>query len=606
MSEVRGRGLLRLLFPVLLLPLAGCQVPAARGQPGPSATARAQDRRVAAADARLFAGDYDGAEAAYRALADARVPGGASHLSTLLAYETRFSEAVAAAQQGVELSADGDSLARLTRALDWSEQLDAAVAAGARAVAARPTTALARAFYSEALADSGQFAASAHQLELAESMPRDRHVQAEIDREWSNYYRALGDIQSELNYTELAVRAEPAFPERQLDLIRYDYGNQRTDAARTLTDRLLAAHPRNYRLLLAAADAALAGGDSERAPSLYQAAAAIHADSAGAALGQAELAVVVSHDFAAAHDLVLQALRLNAGSADLYQYVRYLDLLVLGRDPAADLALVDPQPPPDVAASRKALLDQVNTVRSSLGLAAVREDPALDEAATAHAYYLLFNAGQQQTAGGDVSVEDASLPGFVAAAVLDRDRHFGYAGSRAAELVSNRFTPTGDAEGWLDGVFHRLPLLDRQTIAIGFGQAGLGPLSYAAADVGAAAPTAGDPVMYPAANQRGVPPAFTGDEVPDPLPQDALTPTGYPITVQVGDAQKLAVARGRLLGPDGKEVPTYTLGPGTPVGDGQWALIPERPLGRGTYSVEVTGTVDGQDISENWSFTVGS
>ena len=604
MSEVRRRGVLRLLVSALLLSVAGCQVPAARAQPGPSVTSPGQDRRVAAADARLVAGDYDGADAAYRALAEARVPGGASHLSTLLAYENRFPEAVAAAQQGVDLSADADSLARLTRALDWSEQVDAAVAAGARAVAARPTTALAHTFYSEALADSGQFAASVHQLELAESLPGDRHVQAEIDREWSNYYRALGDIQSELNYTELAIRAEPGFPERQLDLIRYEYGDQRTGAARTLADRLLAAHPKNYRLLLAAADAALSGGDTVRASSLYQAAAAIHADSAEAALGQAELAVAVSHDFAAAHDMVLQALRQNPGSAALYQYVRYLDLLLLGRDAAPDLAPLDPQPPPDVAAGRKTLLDHVNTIRSSLGLAAIREDPALDEAATAHAYYLLFNAGQQTT-GADVSAEEASLPGFIGAAVLDRDRHFGYAGSRAAELVSNRFTPAGDAEGWLDGVFHRVPLLDRQTTSIGFGQAGLGPLVYAAADVGVAAPAAGDPVMYPAANQRGVPAAFTGNEVPDPLPRDALTPTGYPITLQVGDSQKLAIGSGRLFGPDRKEVPSYTLGPGAPLGDGQWVLIPERPLGQGTYSVEVTGTVDGQNLTESWSFTVG-
>src|SRR5205823_6509690 len=119
-----------------LIAIAACQAPAlgrqsSRSNPTPSPSAAA---RLAAADARLFAGDYDGAEAMYVALVRDEAPGAAAHYSTLLAYEARLPEAVAQARAGVSVSADSDSLARLTRALDWSEDVAGAVAAGARAV----------------------------------------------------------------------------------------------------------------------------------------------------------------------------------------------------------------------------------------------------------------------------------------------------------------------------------------------------------------------------------------------------------------------------------------------------------------------------------------
>jgi len=118
MSEVRRRGPSGLLLLALSLALVACQAPLVRATPKPSATSSSGtvDRRVAAADTRLYAGDYDGAEADYRSLVAGGVPGAAAHLSTLLAYENRFQEAVDTARAGVELRADSDSLARLTRA----------------------------------------------------------------------------------------------------------------------------------------------------------------------------------------------------------------------------------------------------------------------------------------------------------------------------------------------------------------------------------------------------------------------------------------------------------------------------------------------------------
>jgi hypothetical protein len=602
---VRRPASIRVLLLAVLLLAAGCQAAPAGARPSPPASA--QDRRLLAADAELYRGHYDAAEAAYRGLAAHSVPGAASHLATLLDYEGRFEEAVTQAQAGVAVRSDSDSLARLTRAMDWAQDVDAAVTAGGKAVAARPVEPLAHIFYSEALADAGRFDAAARELRAAEAAGGDASIQGETDREWANYYRGIGDTQSELNYSQLAVKAQPGFPERQLDLIRFDYGNHRPGVARTISDRMLTAHPRDYHLLVSVADAALSGGDVERAPALYRAAALERPDGIEAALGLAELSVVVDHDFNAAHDLLLDTLRRSPGSGPVYQYLRYLDLLVLKKDPAADLGPIAPQVPGDLAADRKTALDQVNARRSALGLAAAQEDAALDEAAEAHAYYFLFNFGQQQVSGSGMSVEDPSLPGFVGARSLDRDHHFGYPGSRGAELIDHTVTPAASVQDWVDSVFRRFALTDRETTAVGYGLARVGSLSIAVMDVGAIQAGSGDPVVYPAANQVGVPTSFVDDEVPDPLPQGALSPAGYPVTLQVGGAQKLAVTTGRLLDSEGQDVPSYTLAPGSPLTQSEWALVPRRPLQPGArYTAEVVGTVDGKDFSRRWSFTVTS
>jgi hypothetical protein len=604
MTEVR-KGSVRVPLLVVLVLAAGCQA----ASPGPRSghAASPQERRLQAADGQLYRGSYDAAETAYRGLVAEGVPGAASHLATLLDYEGRFEEAVTQAQAGVALRSDSDSLARLTRALDWAQDVEGAVAAGARAVAARPVEALAHVFYSEALADAGRFPAAARELHSAEQGGGDAYVQAEIDREWANYYRGLGDTQSELNSQELAVKAQPGFPERQLDLIRFDYGNQRPDGARSLSDRMLTAHPHDYRLLVAVADAALGGGDGERAPALYRAAALERPDGAEAALGLAELSVVADHDFNAAHDLLLEALHRSPSSGPLYEYLRYLDLLVLKRDPAADLDPIAPQAPGDLAADRQTALTRANDRRSTLGLPLLREDAALAEAAEAHAYYLMFNVGQQQVSGVGIYAEDRTLTGAVGADPIDRDHHFGYAGDRSVELVDQAVTPGACLQSWIGSVPQRLVLTDREAAAVGFGRVRIGSLSIAVMDVGATPAGSGDAVVYPMAAQTGVPTSFLGNEVPDPLPQGALLPAGYPVTLQVGGAQRLAVTTGRLLDSEGQQVPSYTLAPGSQLAQSDWALVPRRPLEPGArYTAEVIGTIDGKDFSRRWSFTVAA
>ncbi|MDQ6921655.1 MAG: hypothetical protein M3170_08665, partial [Candidatus Dormibacteraeota bacterium] len=312
-----------------LILIAACQGPAfGRQSTGTSPTASPSTAgRLAAADARLFAGDYDGAEAGYQALVKEGVPGAAAHYSTLLAYQTRLPDAVAQARAGVSLKADSDSLGRLARALDWSEDVSGAVAAGARAVQARPVTPLAHVFYSEALADAGRFSESERELRAAEQVVSNGYQRSELDREWANLYRDRGQYQSELNYLELAVKELPSFPERQLELVRYDYVNQKAASAQAILDRLAGGpNKRNYWVLVGGGGAAFIGGDANHAGALFSAAAQVRPGGADAVLGLAELDVAVKRDFNAAHDLLVDALKKDPSSAEVYRYLRYLDL----------------------------------------------------------------------------------------------------------------------------------------------------------------------------------------------------------------------------------------------------------------------------------------
>lgn len=597
---------LRVCAPALagLLWLAACQGGAPSPSPGPSGAPAA----LQAADQKLFKGDYDGAEADYRDLLKSGTPGAGAHLALLLGYESRFREAVAEAESAAAAHSDSATLARLTRALDWSEDVNGALAAGARATQAKPVDPLAHIFYAEALADAGAYDQSQRELKAAEAMnPRDAYTRSELNREWANYYRDRHNPQQELNFTQLSLKDQPGFPERQLELARYQFLNNRGDLAENLLAGIQKSFPNSYPVLLAAADAAFLGADVDVAGSFYQAAAQLNPGGAAAALGRAELAVAVKRDFAGAHDLLLATLKKNPAAGDVYLYLRYLDLLVLKTDPDQELKPIA-QPPTQLDAARKDALDRVNAYRQPLGLSPLVADATLAEGAEAHAYYFLFNFGQPSESGLGVHAEDPSLPGFTGENPLVRDRHFGYGGNRGGEVINHVFTPRANVQSWVDSVYHRYPIIGRETHIEGYGEAQVGIISVSVMDFGIGAPGSGEAIVYPAAGQKDVPAAFAGNEVPDPLPQGGSYPTGYPVTLAVGGGDTLEVTSGRLLAPDGKEVASYSLAPGQrSLAANEWALLAKSPLTPGaTYTAEVIGKLNGKDYSKRWSFTVAS
>jgi uncharacterized protein YkwD len=553
----------------------------------------------------VFTGEYDEAETAYLALIKAGVKGAASHYSLLLNYEARYQEAVAQAEKGAADQPDSASFARLCRALDWSENLPAAVAAGARAVAARPVDPLAHAFYAEALTDSGRFEEAAKELRAADKSANDPYSRAEAYRGWSNYHRQRLNSAEELNYLQLAQRTQPGFPERSLELARFQYVSKRPDTAKGLIRQVIKAKPKSYRVQMAAGDSAWNGRDAETAIIAYQTAERLQRDAAPAALALAEIDVASRRDFKSAHDRLLAALKKDPEQSDVYQFLRYLDLLVLKTDPAAELNPIAPQVPAKLAENRKRAMDRLNAPRIAAGLTAIKDDPAMGEAAQAHAHYFMFNLLSPQVSGLGIHTEDPNLPGFVGHNGLLRARYFGYTGSRGSEVINNVFTPEASVQTWLDSVFHRFPIMDRETRVAGYGEAKVGLLSISVVDFGLGPPAKGEPVVFPADHARDVPAGFMDNELPDPLPQGTQPPTGYPITLQVGGSSVLTNVSGHLTGSDGSEVPGYALNPGQELSPGEWAFLASSPLKPGgTYSVDVKGQLDGKAFSKRWSFTV--
>jgi hypothetical protein len=576
-----------------------CQVTPAGSSTGPA------PGPLAAADAKLYSGDYDGAEAAYKKLADGGDATAKAHYAILLDYENRFSEAVGEARSAAGDSPTGIALASLTRALDWSEDVTGALDAGSRAVGAAAADPLAHAFYSEALSDSAHYPVARSQLLAAEKAARDPYAKSEVEREWANYYRGQGDVLEELNHLELSLRAQPAFPERVLELARYRYADQEQDAARKLLAGLVQEHGGDYGVDVAAADTAFIRSDTETAEALYRAALKVQPTGAAASLGEAELLVSAKRDFQGAHDLLAAALRAHPDAADVYHYLYYLDVLVLKTGAVAELAGIPSVAPalPDPAS--RDVFDRVAAFRSTLGLPAPAESAQLSQAAQAHAYFWLFNFDQAAVAGTKIHTEDPSLPGAFGADPAARAANFGYGGQRVAEVISHVYLAGAAVDHWVDGFFHRYPLADPETVSAGFGEAQVGALSIQVLDLGQDPASRHDPVVYPVPDQSGVPFAFLGGEIPDPAPA-ATYPTGYPITLQVGSGSELKVSSVEVIGPDGADLDGYALdSSNAEMGANQWGVLPRDPLTPGArYTVKLSGTIDGQAFDKNWSFTV--
>src|SRR5205823_2848510 len=138
--------------------------------------------------------------------------------------------------------------------------------------------------------------------------------------------------------------------------------------------------------------------------------------------------------------------------------------------------------------------------------------------------------------------------------------------------------------------YHRFPLLDRETQAVGYGEAQIGILAAAVMDVGIGDPTKAQPVVFPAAGARDVPAGFVGHETPDPAPAGTQYPVGYPVTLTVGSASTFSVQSSRLLTADGNEVTGFTLLPGRQVDAGEWCFMAQAPPTRRRSPEPSTGS----------------
>lgn len=117
--------------------------------------------------------------------------------------------------------------------------------------------------------------------------------------------------------------------------------------------------------------------------------------------------------------------------------------------------------------------------------------------------------------------------------------------------------------------------------------------------------------IYPAGGQGDVPLYFSGNEVPDPLPELTDKRVGYPITVQFPAGQRVTRPQVVVEGPQGKTLDTHLSSPEKPANkdyaDHQQNTIcafPATPLQPGSrYVVRVRAFVDGKPWARLWAFT---
>jgi uncharacterized protein YkwD len=255
-------------------------------------------------------------------------------------------------------------------------------------------------------------------------------------------------------------------------------------------------------------------------------------------------------------------------------------------------------------------LQRVNQLRRVAGLAPMSYSAILGAAAGGHARYLAANPAQ---ADRNAHGETQGTPGYFGATPGQRVSYYGYAGG-SAEVI--HFTDKAEeaVDGWMDTLYHRLPLIHPGNGEMGYGLAVSDTGRYNVLEAGPMREAPGAVVLWPAPGQTGVPTGWDGGEVPDPfrLYPGVKGPVGYTITLTFGDrVRSLTLDSYRLTGPEG-QVAVMAFDPATDDElDDTVALIPYAPLTPGaTYTVSMGGRIDdgngAKPYSRSWSFTTAS
>lgn len=253
----------------------------------------------------------------------------------------------------------------------------------------------------------------------------------------------------------------------------------------------------------------------------------------------------------------------------------------------------------------------INYRRAQAGLPTLARNGALDTAALAHATY-------QKDIRQMAHVEDPANPGFSGAQLEDRMAAAGYALSRAGyvygEAISATVEPSGvnAAEDLITAIYHRFVLFEPVLKESGAGAASTAEgYTYFTNDLAARngyGPGIGKGklAVYPVASQAAVPVIFFNHrESPDPLPEQAES--GYPVSVHADIDSTVTVSTFTLRqrGSD-TDLPVHLMAHDTDANTppSAAAIIPRVVLAANTvYEASFSGTVNGREVTQNWSFT---
>lgn len=236
------------------------------------------------------------------------------------------------------------------------------------------------------------------------------------------------------------------------------------------------------------------------------------------------------------------------------------------------------------------VLDYMNDIRENAfkgrikGVWKLKFDADLSGPCDMHANYLLIHPEQRKWP--DAHEEYADKEGYSVEGV--------WAGTHSVIAWGGIADYKEAIDGWMGTFYHRLPLIDPGVLRLGWGQAG----EYWVMDMSSLAAPYDEPfvVIWPYDGQKDVPCAFSGNELPDPVPEKGEDGKfvevieedifGYPITIQTktidekGETVKLSM---KLFEEKSeKEVECHFHSPEKPSNpespSDSWCLIPKKYL----------------------------
>jgi hypothetical protein len=273
---------------------------------------------------------------------------------------------------------------------------------------------------------------------------------------------------------------------------------------------------------------------------------------------------------------------------------------------------------------RLAAFNRLNEIRLSAGLGMVAQSTAMDQAAQAHADWMVTN---------DVfsHQEQVGTPGFTATDWPLRDEVFGYVPVGGSEVMAASGQARAELDALVNGVYHRAGILAFEPVDVGIGWTSATathvatplvidmtrPGSDPIRGLGQAAQlTIGDVSIWPLDHATDVP-VQLGLENPNPVPgQDVLT-LGTPPSITVDRLKTISTFTFVLTNTaTGAVVPTRTLtnqdDPNFLIPPSFVAAIPLVVLNPGTtYTASFSGNAatlggDPQSVDRTWSFTTAA
>lgn len=278
--------------------------------------------------------------------------------------------------------------------------------------------------------------------------------------------------------------------------------------------------------------------------------------------------------------------------------------------PGPALGLKIPKQPDGLGDAQLQALTVVDTRRAAAGSPMLAQAATIANAAQAHADFYGKYAAKYQQAGLSPHSEDADFgDGFTGEQFSERMSFAGFQGNGtqwpASEVMAFHGEPEAAVDAWLETVYHRLPLLDPTTTAIGYGKSTQGA-ACDVIDTAARVATPADPiVVWPWPGMTGVPASWSGNEGPQPPKPPKGFPSGPVVTAQFPSG--VDVSAHTLKDASGKEIPHVWLDSKTDPnlnGDkAATALYANAPLVKGaTYTVRLQY---GGNVLE-WRFTVAN